>query len=78
VLANIIARILIDLAAALVTATRPGGHLVLAGIIESREHEVVEAFAAQGATLGTRRQIDDWVSLVLTRTEGRPDAPGRV
>ena len=69
VLANIIARILIELAEALVRATRPGGHLVLAGIIESREHEVREAFAAQGATLVTRRQMDDWVSLVLTRNK---------
>jgi len=67
VLANIIARILIDLSEALVRAARPGGHLVLAGIIESREAEVVDAFAKQGATVLTRRQIDDWVSLVLTR-----------
>ncbi len=67
VLANIIARILIDLSAALVTATKPGGHLVLAGIIESREDDVVAAFAAHGATVTTRRQIDDWVSLVLQR-----------
>ena len=67
VLANIIARILIDLAEALVTATRPGGYLVLAGIIESREVEVASAFAAQGATQVTRRQCDDWVSLVFTR-----------
>ena len=67
VLANIIARILIDLSTALVTATKPSGHLVLAGIIESREEDVVAAFANQGATVMTRRQIDDWVSLVLER-----------
>jgi ribosomal protein L11 methyltransferase len=69
VLANIIARILIDLAPALVTQTRPGGHLVLAGIIESREAEVVAAFKEQGANVITRRQMDDWVSLVLVRVE---------
>ncbi len=67
VLANIIARILIDLAEALVRATRPGGQLVLAGIIESREAEVAVAFEAQGASIVTRRQMDDWVSLVLTK-----------
>lgn len=67
VLANIIARILIDLAEPLVTSTRRGGHLVLAGIIESREAEVVEAFLQRGADVVTRRQSDDWVSLVLTR-----------
>jgi ribosomal protein L11 methyltransferase len=65
VLANIIARILIELSEALVRATKPGGKLVLAGIIESREAEVIESFAALGATVVTRRQIEDWVSLVL-------------
>jgi ribosomal protein L11 methyltransferase len=67
VLANIIARILIEISEGLVAATKPGGHLVLAGIIESREAEVVEAFAARRANVITRRQIDDWVSLVLAR-----------
>ncbi len=67
VLANIIARILIELSEHLVKATRPGGSLVLAGIIESREADVVDAFAARGAVVETRRQIDDWVSLVLVR-----------
>lgn len=67
VLANIIARILIDLSQALVASTKPGGHLVLAGIIESREADVIAAFADRGATVITRRQIDDWVSLVLQR-----------
>lgn len=67
VLANIIARILIELCEPLVKATRKGGSLVLAGIIESREQDVVDAFAAEGATIVTRRQIDDWVSLVLRR-----------
>jgi ribosomal protein L11 methyltransferase len=67
VLANIIARILIELAEDLVRATRPGGKLVLAGIIESREAEVVQTFADAGAKVITRRQIEDWVSLVLER-----------
>lgn len=66
VLANIIARILIDLSTALVAHTKPGGFLVLAGIIQQREDDVMAAFAAQGARLVERRQHDDWVSLVLT------------
>ncbi|HYJ13597.1 MAG TPA: 50S ribosomal protein L11 methyltransferase [Thermomicrobiales bacterium] len=67
VLANIIARILIDLCSALVNATNPRGHLVLAGIIESREAEVIAAFEQAGANVITRRQHDDWVSLVMQR-----------
>jgi ribosomal protein L11 methyltransferase len=70
VIANIIARILIDLSAALVSQTRPGGSIVLAGIIQQREHEVIKAFTDRGAAVVTRRQMDDWVSLVLT---DRPD-----
>jgi ribosomal protein L11 methyltransferase len=67
VLANIIARILIELSDGLVRATRPGGKLVLAGIIESREAEVIQAFADAGANVINRRRIEDWVSLVLER-----------
>ncbi|MGN6485066.1 MAG: 50S ribosomal protein L11 methyltransferase [Thermomicrobiales bacterium] len=47
--------------------TKPGGHLVLAGIIQQREDDVTAAFAEQGARVIERRQFDDWVSLVLTR-----------
>jgi ribosomal protein L11 methyltransferase len=68
VLANIIARILVELSVDLVRQTRPGGHLVLAGIIESREADVIAAFSALGATIITRRQHEDWISLVLTRS----------
>lgn len=67
VLANIIARVLIDLSEAIVAHTKPGGSIVLAGIIESREKDVIDAFSAAGATVINRRFLEDWVSLVLTR-----------
>jgi ribosomal protein L11 methylase PrmA len=41
--------------------------MVLAGIIESREQDVIDAFAAQGAEVVNRRFLEDWVSLVLQR-----------
>lgn len=68
VLANIIARVLIELSEAIVGHTRVDGSIVLAGIIESREHEVIDAFSHVGAEVVTRRFQDDWVSLVLRRT----------
>lgn len=75
VLANIIARILIELADGLQAATKPGGHLILAGIIESREAEVLAAFTSRGFRLVTRRSYEDWVSLVLQReTQGNRHA----
>lgn len=73
VLANIIARILIELADGLAAATRPGGTLMLAGIIESREREVEAAFRARGFQPLERRQEDDWLSLVMRASpEKRP------
>jgi ribosomal protein L11 methyltransferase len=76
VLANIIARILIELAGALVAATKPGGSMVLAGIIQDREHDVVKTFAKYGATVVGRRQHDDWISLVLHRDGAQTSTPG--
>ncbi len=67
VLANIIARVLIELSQAIVAHTKPGGKMVLAGIIETREQDVIDAFTAAGAKVINRRFAEDWVSLVLTR-----------
>ena len=67
VLANIISRILIELSEAIVAHTKPGGKMVLAGIIESREQDVIDAYEAAGARVINRRFAEDWVSLVLTR-----------
>ncbi len=69
VLANIIARVLIELSEAIVAHTKPGGFMVLAGIIETREQDVIAAFENAGAELVTRRMQEDWISLVLTRPE---------
>lgn len=68
VLANIIARVLIELSEAIVEHTKPGGFMVLAGIIESREQDVIDAFQSVGAKVVNRRFQEDWVSLVLRRS----------
>lgn len=67
VVANIIARILIDLAPALTEAVRPGGGLILAGIIDVKEQPVRDAFAALGLSLARREERDDWVALVMRK-----------
>jgi ribosomal protein L11 methyltransferase len=48
----------------------PGGHLILAGIIEERAGLVVEAATRHGLMLLDRRQESDWVALVA-RKPGR-------
>jgi len=67
VLANIIARILIELAPALAAAVAPGGSLILGGIIESREPAVRRAFEGEGLAFDRRSQAEDWVALVYRR-----------
>jgi ribosomal protein L11 methyltransferase len=64
VLANIIARILIDLRDGLIAAVKPGGTLILSGVIEPREPAVLEAFGEAGLELLDRAQIEDWIALV--------------
>jgi ribosomal protein L11 methyltransferase len=67
VVANIIARILIELAPGLVKAVRTGGTLVLGGIIDVKEAAVREAFNELSLSLVRREEREDWVSLVWTK-----------
>jgi ribosomal protein L11 methyltransferase len=67
VVANIIARILIELAPGLAKAVRTGGTLVLGGIIDIKETAVRDAFDEAGLTLLRREEREDWVSLVLRK-----------
>jgi ribosomal protein L11 methyltransferase len=67
VLANIIARVLIEIAEGVTAAVKPGGTLVLAGIIESREPATRATYEKLGLEFVRRAQIDDWVSLVFRR-----------
>jgi ribosomal protein L11 methyltransferase len=63
VLANIIARVLVDLARDLAAVLAPAGKLLASGIIDEREAEVVEAFAAAGLAVERRVQSGNWVTL---------------
>lgn len=67
VVANIIARILADLATSLAAAVRPGGTLILGGIIDIKEDVVLEAFAAQPLDFVRRETREDWVVLVYRK-----------
>ena len=67
VVANIIARVLVELAPALGAAVAPGGTLILAGIIDVKEDRVREAFAALDLPIVGRTQSEDWVALTLRK-----------
>lgn len=65
VLANILAGTLIELAPALCALLRPGGSLVLAGILRQQVHEVRAAYAPHAA-LTVAGEREDWSLLAGT------------
>jgi ribosomal protein L11 methyltransferase len=69
VVANIIARILTELAAPLTAAVKTGGTLILGGIIDSKEPGVLDAFQSTGMTFLRREQREDWVAHVWRKPE---------
>jgi ribosomal protein L11 methyltransferase len=71
VLANIIARVIAQLAPALLRAVRLGGTLIASGIIAERLHEAEEPLRAAGLATIERVRDGDWVTL-----RGRRQAVG--
>jgi ribosomal protein L11 methyltransferase len=68
VLANILAPIIIELFQdGLASLVEPGGQLVLAGILLGQAELVLTAAQAQGLRFIERRQVEDWVALVLEK-----------
>ena len=67
VLANLIASLLITLAAQLRDELRPGGVLLASGIFTDREAEVREAFDAAALEVTARTAEGDWVALEAVR-----------
>ena len=67
VLANLIAGVLVPLAAALRDELRPGGRLLASGIFVDREGEVRDAFEAAGLRVANRTTEGDWVALEAVR-----------
>ena len=45
----------------LVAAVKPGGRLVLTGILREQAQDVATGFAAHGVTVRTSAELDDWV-----------------
>jgi ribosomal protein L11 methyltransferase len=60
VVANIIARVIIEHAPALLGALAAGGRLIVSGIIAEREAETCEALAAAGEGITSVRVMGEW------------------
>ncbi|NKB47192.1 MAG: 50S ribosomal protein L11 methyltransferase [Legionellales bacterium] len=63
VIANILANTLIELAPRLTPLVKPGGHLVLSGILTTQASAVVAAYQPE-ITFDPIHQQDDWVCLI--------------
>ena len=64
IVANIIANVIIALAAPFAAALRPGGVLLAAGIIRDREDDVRAALGTAGLAVERREARDEWITLV--------------
>lgn len=67
VTANILARPLCKMANGIAAMLRPGGRLVLAGLLQRQEAMVLAAYRMQGMRLDRRIVLNGWSTLVLRR-----------
>lgn len=67
IFANILAGPLIALASDLTRLLKPGGQLILAGLIQPQRQSVEARYRTQGLRLEDRLQLGDWPTLVFCR-----------
>ena len=71
VMANILARPLVSLADDIARLTRPGGHIILSGLLNYQRPQVISAFAGRGLLLADRLKIGPWSTLVFRRPSSK-------
>ncbi len=67
VVANIIARVIIEIAPDLARALTVGGRLIVSGVIGEREREVVDSLTMAGLRVGEVRAMGDWRCIEAVR-----------
>lgn len=67
IIANILAGPLIKLAQDITPLLAPGGWLILAGLLDSQEKAVCQAYFSRGLVKGFRHQIGDWPTVSLRK-----------
>jgi ribosomal protein L11 methyltransferase len=72
VIANILAGPLITLSADISRATKPGGQIILSGLLTHQAREVTAAYRACGFYLEKHDRITGWSTLVMRRASHRP------
>ena len=72
VAANLFSQVLIASSAKITAAVRPGGHLILSGILRIQEEEVVQTFLARGFRIEQIVHRGKWVTLMAVKAGGTP------
>jgi len=68
VVANILARVIILLLEqGLAQTVKPGGLLIVSGILDSQAYEVRAALKAQELTVLAEERLEDWVAIIARR-----------
>ena len=67
VFANILESILMLEKDYLINVTRPGGALILSGLLLHQAHGIIEAYSAQGMTLVRKLEKGDWAALYFKK-----------
>ena len=65
IVANILAKPLIDLAPKVKSHLTPQGRVILSGLLDWQEEEVLGAYLEQGFVLKDKKNINRWITLVL-------------
>ncbi len=67
VIANILAVVLKQLMPDLAAATKPGGYLLMSGLLDEQAHELTVLAHQYGLQLSRKRLRDDWCALLLRK-----------
>ena len=67
--ANILAAPLIDMAPRLAGVLAQGGTLILSGLLQTQEHEVLAAYEAERLSLDKSYPTGEWQCLILKRAD---------
>jgi ribosomal protein L11 methyltransferase len=65
--ANLVAGVLVEIAGELADEVAPRGRLIVSGIFEDREQDVIAAFDSLGLHVRDRRDEAEWLALELRR-----------
>lgn len=67
IFANILKGPLVALAPAFASICRPGGHIILSGLLTAQANDVQTAYSAEGCSVLESEEIGDWTTLCLRK-----------